>query len=323
MLLDELVDLYEPVRLQPQGARRRWPRWARDCATCHHYSPPGRDPALQGVPRAERPTPPTCASRTSRAPTTASAWPATSSGATRRSATSATPRQRAGERWRRRRRTRPTSSARPTRRSPRRPSGSTTTPYAGCAGRDLPAPGAHRPLRLPLRRLPPRRRAASTATTRRGAQRRPERRRRCTRSATTATSTEPCAKCHDTKERARLHPQPHRLAAQSLPPAAGLLVLPSARQGIRAGRPHVHAACHGEWSPENFKHAVTGLRLDEVHAGSTATPATATTATTRTPVCSDCHDDGRTADKAPPGVHSKPKRSGASTSRGTTEGGTR
>jgi hypothetical protein len=60
-------------------------------------------------------------------------------------------------------------------------------------------------------------------------------------------------------------------------------------------------SCHGSWSPENFQHAVTGLRLDEMHAQLDCSQCHKDRRYDADPTCSDCHDDGRTAAGAPPG----------------------
>ena len=60
--------------------------------------------------------------------------------------------------------------------------------------------------------------------------------------------------------------------------------------------------CHAGWNQANFKHAVTGLILDETHAQMDCTDCHAGRKYEADPVCSDCHDDGRTAETAPPGT---------------------
>jgi hypothetical protein len=60
--------------------------------------------------------------------------------------------------------------------------------------------------------------------------------------------------------------------------------------------------CHAGWNAENFKHAVTGLKLDEVHSQMDCTACHVDRKFESDPVCSDCHDDGRTAKSSPPGT---------------------
>jgi hypothetical protein len=83
------------------------------------------------------------------------------------------------------------------------------------------------------------------------------------------------------------------------------------------------SSCHAKWTPETFKHHVTGLVLDEVHSGIDCDACHPDYRYNAAPVCDTCHEDGRTADSAPPGVHAGAKRSSASPSRGATDGGTR
>lgn len=117
---------------------------------------------------------------------------------------------------------------------------------------------------------------------------------------------DPCAKCHDTQERAGfthnrtgwpLNPYHQRLACWACHPRG--------KDFARVDR--MCTGCHGSWSPENFKHAVTGLRLDEMHAELDCGQCHRDRRYDEDPVCSDCHDDGRTAESAPPGVMGKPR----------------
>lgn len=65
------------------------------------------------------------------------------------------------------------------------------------------------------------------------------------------------------------------------------------------------ANCHAGWNQENFRHAVVGLQLDEVHSQLDCTDCHTDRKYDEDPKCDDCHDDGRTADKAPPGTKVK------------------
>lgn len=50
------------------------------------------------------------------------------------------------------------------------------------------------------------------------------------------------------------------------------------------------SSCHGEWNVDNFNHAVTGLRLDEIHIENDC-EACHSTPTYSSPRCDMCHDD--------------------------------
>jgi hypothetical protein len=120
-----------------------------------------------------------------------------------------------------------------------------------------------------------------------------------------------CAKCHDTSERpgfthnrtgwplAAYH---ERLDCWSCHP-----------KGKRMGRINTMCrSCHADWSPETFKHAVTGLVLDETHTGVDCDACHPDHGYDGTPTCDVCHDDGRTANSAPPGARlSHPKGAGS------------
>ncbi len=113
-----------------------------------------------------------------------------------------------------------------------------------------------------------------------------------------------CAKCHDTKERPGfthnttgwpLNPYHNKLDCWACHPT-----------GKRISKlSPMCANCHAGWSQENFRHAVVGLQLDEVHSQLDCTDCHVDRKYSEDPKCSDCHDDGRTADKAPPGMKVK------------------
>lgn len=50
-------------------------------------------------------------------------------------------------------------------------------------------------------------------------------------------------------------------------------------------------ACHGDWGPGTFDHAVTGLDLDENHLDLDCEMCHAERAFSKTPGCDDCHDE--------------------------------
>jgi hypothetical protein len=116
-----------------------------------------------------------------------------------------------------------------------------------------------------------------------------------------------CAKCHDTKERPGFS---HNRTGWPLSSYHQKLTCwschPTGRQISRLSKMCVN--CHANWNQENFRHAVTGLVLDEVHSELDCSACHADYYYDKEPVCSDCHDDGRTAETAPPGVRKHPKR---------------
>jgi predicted CXXCH cytochrome family protein len=115
-----------------------------------------------------------------------------------------------------------------------------------------------------------------------------------------------CKKCHDAKERPGfshnktgwpLGSYHRQLNCWSCHPA-----------GRRIGRiSRMCVNCHAEWNQENFRHAVVGLVLDEAHSTLDCSSCHVDYHYDKEPVCSDCHDDNRTALTAPPGVRKHPK----------------
>lgn len=112
-----------------------------------------------------------------------------------------------------------------------------------------------------------------------------------------------CGMCHDTKEKPafthaanggwalnRFH---QKLSCRACHPT-----------GRKIGKlSHVCNDCHGGWNQENFRHAVTGLQLDDIHFELDCGDCHIDLAYSDTPECSGCHDDGRTHEDAPPGVY--------------------
>ncbi len=117
--------------------------------------------------------------------------------------------------------------------------------------------------------------------------------------------TDNCAKCHDTKQRPGFT---HSASAwtkteyhQDLP----------CRGCHPTGKKIGHidgncASCHAGWNPDNFNHAVTGFQLDEYHVEFDCEYCHTNLAFTETPDCSNCHDDERTHEDAPPGYEIEP-----------------
>jgi len=81
---------------------------------------------------------------------------------------------------------------------------------------------------------------------------------------------------------------------------------PAGRQIGRLSR--MCANCHPDWDQDNFRHAITGLELDELHSQLDCTDCHAEQRYEQDPDCSSCHDDGRTAESAPPGIRGHPGR---------------
>ncbi len=116
-----------------------------------------------------------------------------------------------------------------------------------------------------------------------------------------------CIKCHDTKERPgfthaktgwelnRFHKNLECRACH-----------PTGKRIARVNSDCV--ACHGGWNQENFNHAVTGLHLDELHGTMDCKDCHVDLQYADTPDCSGCHDDGRTAGDVPPGERVSPRR---------------
>jgi len=59
--------------------------------------------------------------------------------------------------------------------------------------------------------------------------------------------------------------------------------------------------CDSGWNENNFSHAVTGLLLDETHAVIECESCHLKRNFAVKPVCTECHDDGRSYDEFPPG----------------------
>jgi hypothetical protein len=113
-----------------------------------------------------------------------------------------------------------------------------------------------------------------------------------------------CDTCHSTKERPAFS---HDVTGWPLSRAhTGL--------GCRAchptGKPIAKlnrdcAGCHAGWNADNFRHAVTGLTLDETHASADCTDCHAGKRFAEKPTCTGCHDDKRTHKDKPPGTYAR------------------
>ncbi len=113
-----------------------------------------------------------------------------------------------------------------------------------------------------------------------------------------------CAKCHDTKERPGFS---HNTTGWPLNPYHSELDCwschPTGKRISKINRMCIN--CHGGWTQETFTHAVTGLKLDDVHSEMDCTACHPNRSYEADAVCSDCHDDGRTAETQPPGMKTK------------------
>lgn len=302
LLLDDLVDLYEPVHFDHQ-AHASMAEMGKDCATCHHYSPPGTIPPCKE-----------CHSLGTE-----------SSDLRKPNLKGAYHRQCLGchVEW----------SHETECNACHLPRGEVAAPATGAtAGASDPTDivgRAHPPIESPVKRVYRTPYAAAPIVTfqhkehsslfgfrcvdchsqesctschdwRKSAAA-PERSQAEVHALCNAChAQDPCAKCHDTKERAGfthnrtgwpLNPYHQRLDCWSCHPRG--------KDFKRVNR--MCASCHGAWSPENFQHAVTGMRLDEMHSGLDCTQCHKDRHYDADPTCSDCHDDGRTAENAPPG----------------------
>jgi hypothetical protein len=116
-----------------------------------------------------------------------------------------------------------------------------------------------------------------------------------------------CSKCHDTKER------PGFSHASTGWPLNRFHTSLDCHSCHPTGKPiarlnHECTNCHAAWKTGNFRHAVTGLQLSKRHAKTDCEECHAGRKFDKPPACAGCHDDGRDWRKDPPGVRlpSKP-----------------
>ncbi|UCD63517.1 MAG: hypothetical protein JSW34_12340 [Candidatus Zixiibacteriota bacterium] len=123
-------------------------------------------------------------------------------------------------------------------------------------------------------------------------------------------ANDPCARCHGHSEKPAFS---HA--------ANGGWVLNQYHQELNCrschptGRPIGHLSnrcvdCHAGWNQTNFRHVVTGLRLDDLHGELDCGDCHMNQAYNRIPKCSACHDDCRNHEDGPPGEYVKPLSSG-------------
>lgn len=111
-----------------------------------------------------------------------------------------------------------------------------------------------------------------------------------------------CTKCHDSKERPAFS---HASTGWNLNKYHARLDCrachPTGRQISRVDKNCV--ACHAGWNSENFQHAVTGLHLDDTHSAMDCADCHLNREFTSAPDCASCHDDNRSAREMPPGKY--------------------
>ncbi|HEX9750972.1 MAG TPA: cytochrome c3 family protein [candidate division Zixibacteria bacterium] len=109
-----------------------------------------------------------------------------------------------------------------------------------------------------------------------------------------------CAKCHDNAQRP---PFTHASTGWPLNRFHASLECSSCHaSGQRITQlDRACTGCHGDWTQESFAHAVTGLRLDELHGEFDCEGCHSERRFDVVPTCSSCHDDERNAYDVPPG----------------------
>jgi len=114
-------------------------------------------------------------------------------------------------------------------------------------------------------------------------------------------SDDECSKCHDTREKPPfMHAQTGWELNRYHEELQCRACHPTGKSIARLDNQCV--TCHAGWDQSSFKHAVTGLQLDEVHAEASCNDCHSDLRYDRPAVCAGCHDDGRTAGQAPPGT---------------------
>jgi hypothetical protein len=100
-----------------------------------------------------------------------------------------------------------------------------------------------------------------------------------------------CTKCHTAKESQRF--EHGRSSGWILKPYHAQLACSRCHgtSGRYAGLKNECTACHPAWAPESFKHALTGLALDEIHAAVDCIECHPGKSFGKPPVCSGCHPD--------------------------------
>jgi hypothetical protein len=102
---------------------------------------------------------------------------------------------------------------------------------------------------------------------------------------------QPCTKCHTAKE---VQPFEHgRASGWALKSYHARLACSRCHgtSGKFAGLKNDCLTCHAAWTAESFTHAVTGLKLDEIHAALDCIECHPGKSFGKLPVCSGCHPD--------------------------------
>ncbi len=71
------------------------------------------------------------------------------------------------------------------------------------------------------------------------------------------------------------------------------------KHGVFTGLDGTCLSCHGEWSPGRFKHSVTGVSLDPIHAELECGLCHVDMRFAKKPVCNNCHDNFTYPDRIP------------------------
>jgi len=117
----------------------------------------------------------------------------------------------------------------------------------------------------------------------------------------------PCSKCHDTMERPGFSHEATGWALTGHHQDLGCRAChPTGKRITRIAPSCVN--CHAGWTAGNFSHVITGLRLDETHAELDCEYCHLDLAYDEEPDCSNCHEDGRAYVDAPPGEVVRPLR---------------
>ncbi|HOD66029.1 MAG TPA: cytochrome c3 family protein [candidate division Zixibacteria bacterium] len=118
---------------------------------------------------------------------------------------------------------------------------------------------------------------------------------------------DPCRRCHDTSERPGFSHQATGFTLSGHHRDLNCRAChPTGKRISRISRECI--ACHAGWKAGTFSHTITGLQLDATHADFDCEACHLDFAYDEKPDCSTCHDDNRTHREAPPGVYVKPAR---------------
>ncbi len=110
-----------------------------------------------------------------------------------------------------------------------------------------------------------------------------------------------CDKCHDSRERP---PFSHSMTGWELNQFHENLDCRACHPtGKKISRlDNSCSSCHAGWDQSNFEHSVTGLRLDEIHIEADCIDCHMELHYEKTPTCDNCHDDDINHKETPPGT---------------------